>query len=198
MRKILILAANPKDVTRRRLDEEARDIREGLERAKKRDEFEIVQRWAVRPRDLQRAMLDESPQIVHFTGHSDGAAGLVFEDEAGNAQLVTADALAKLFKLFKQDCDCVVLNGCYSLEQAAAIAEHIPYVIGMHRRWMSGRQLSLRWGFTMRWAVAGRWSLPLSLVKRRWSCKGQGARICLCCGRMRLRRWRGRQSRRLA
>ncbi|NEZ59842.1 CHAT domain-containing protein [Leptolyngbyaceae cyanobacterium CCMR0081] len=132
-KKILILAANPKDATRRRLDEEARDIREGLERAKKRDEFEIVQRWAVRPRDLQRAMLDESPQIVHFTGHSEGAAGLVFEDEAGNAKLVTGNALAKLFKLFKQECECVVLNGCYSLEQAAAIAEHIPYVIGMSK-----------------------------------------------------------------
>ncbi|MFG6103641.1 NB-ARC domain-containing protein [Leptothoe sp. EHU-05/26/07-4] len=132
-KKILILAANPKDVTRRRLDEEARDIREGLERAKKRDEFEIVQRWAVRPRDLQRAMLDESPQIVHFTGHSEGTAGLVFEDEVGNAKLVTGDALAKLFKLFKQECKCVVLNGCYSLEQAAAIAEHVPYVIGMRR-----------------------------------------------------------------
>ena len=56
MPKILILAANPNDTTRRRLDEEVRDISHGLERARHRDEFKIAQRWAVRPRDLQRAM----------------------------------------------------------------------------------------------------------------------------------------------
>ncbi|MEM9008941.1 MAG: hypothetical protein AAGE59_36215 [Cyanobacteria bacterium P01_F01_bin.86] len=83
MRKILILAANPNDVPPSRLDEEVRDIYEALDRAHKRDEFEVVQRWAVRPRDLQRAMLEVSPQIVHFTGHSDGAAGLFFEDVVG-------------------------------------------------------------------------------------------------------------------
>ncbi|MEM6255377.1 MAG: TIR domain-containing protein [Cyanobacteria bacterium P01_D01_bin.156] len=131
MPKILILAANPNGTTRLRLDEEVRDISAGLERAKHRDEFAITQRWAVRPRDLQRAMLDEKPQIVHFSGHGEGAAGLYFEDNVGNAQLITGDALANLFKLFKAQVTCVVLNGCYSEAQAEAISAHIPYVIGM-------------------------------------------------------------------
>ncbi|MEM9485002.1 MAG: TIR domain-containing protein [Cyanobacteria bacterium P01_F01_bin.116] len=131
MPKILILAANPDGTTRLSLDKEVRDISEGLERAKRRDEFELVQRWAVRPRDLQRAMLDEKPQIVHFSGHGEGESGLYFEDNVGNAQLVTGEALAGLFKLFKTQLKCVVLNGCYSEAQAKAISEHIPYVIGM-------------------------------------------------------------------
>ena len=134
MPKILILAANPNDTTRLRIGEEVRDISAGLERASRRDEFEIEQRWAVRPRDLQRAMLDEMPQIVHFSGHGDAEeAGLYFEDVSGNAQLVTGKALAGLFKLISQKSpiDCVVLNGCYSQAQAEALVEHVPYVIGM-------------------------------------------------------------------
>lgn len=132
-RKLLILAANPKSSTRLRLDEEVRDISEGLKRARHRDDFEIVQRWAVRPRDFQRAMLEETPQIVHFSGHGDGEAGLYFEDEIGQAKLVTGNALASLFRLFshKTKIECVVLNGCYSQVQAKAIVQYVPHVVGM-------------------------------------------------------------------
>lgn len=57
--------------------------------------------------------------------------GLVFEDETGNAKFVDGAALAGLFELFAEQVECVVLNGCYSEVQATAIAQHIPYVIGM-------------------------------------------------------------------
>ena len=65
-------------------------------------------------------MLNESPQIVHFSGHGEGRSGLYFEDEVGNAKLVTGSALGSLFKLFAQESniECVVLNGCYSEVQA--------------------------------------------------------------------------------
>lgn len=115
-----------------RLDEEVREINEGLQRARQREQFKLVQRWAVRPRDVQRAMLDEAPQIVHFSGHGAGEEGLAFEDEVGQPKLVTGEALAGLFKIFaKRGVECVVLNGCYSQVQAKAIAQHIPYVVGM-------------------------------------------------------------------
>jgi hypothetical protein len=130
---ILFLAANPKGTTPLRLDQELRDISEGLQRAQKRDRFKLEQRLAVRPRDIQRAMLDLNPQIIHFSGHGTGESGLVFEDEIGNAKLVDGDALADLFKLFADRLNCVVLNGCYSEVQAQAIAQHIPYVIGMNK-----------------------------------------------------------------
>ncbi len=137
MQKILILAANPKDSSRLRLDQELRDIEEGLKRAQHRDQFTLTQRLAVRPRDIQRAMLEETPQIVHFSGHGDGAEGLVFENESGQGQLVSGAALAGLFALFADPAEfpnpihCVVLNGCYSAVQAEAIAEQVPYVVGM-------------------------------------------------------------------
>ena len=133
MQTILFLAANPKDTGRLRLDQELRDIAEGLQRAQKRDQFNLEPRLAVRPRDIQRAMLDVEPQIIHFSGHGEGDQGLVFEDEIGNAKRVDGAALAELFKLFADQVACVVLNACYSEAQAKAIAQHIPYVIGMNQ-----------------------------------------------------------------
>ncbi len=129
--KILILAANPKNTPHLRLDQEVRDIEEGLTRAQQRDRFELVQRWAARPRDVRRAILDLNPQIVHFSGHGEGEGGLALEDDQGQAQLVPTAALAGLFELFADQVQCVLLNACYSAVQGQAIAQHIPYVIGM-------------------------------------------------------------------
>lgn len=132
-KKILLLTANPKGTTQLRLDEEVREIDVGLQRAKHREQFILEQKWAVRPRDIQRAMLDFNPQIVHFSGHGTGDEGLVFEDETGHIKLVDGEALAELFQLFSDQVECVILNGCYSELQAEAIAQHINYVIGMKK-----------------------------------------------------------------
>ncbi|MCC5617411.1 AAA-like domain-containing protein [Nostoc sp. CHAB 5836] len=133
MKKILILTANPKDTDNLRLNEEVREIQIGLERARKRDQFEIISRWAVRPDDLRRALLDYEPQIVHFSGHGAGTQGLILEDSAGKMQLVSAQSLARLFKLFQNKVECVLLNACYSEVQAEAICQHIDYVVGMNQ-----------------------------------------------------------------
>ncbi|MEL6553760.1 MAG: hypothetical protein AAFQ63_09920 [Cyanobacteria bacterium J06621_11] len=132
-KKILILAANPVGTSRLRLDEEVREIEEGLRRSQQRDFFKIVPKWAVRPRDVQRSMLDVSPQIVHFSGCGNGSEGLMFENEAGESVSVSGDAIAGLFALFARQIECVVLNGCYLPSQAAAIVQHIPYVVGLSR-----------------------------------------------------------------
>jgi hypothetical protein len=133
VQKILILAANPQGTKPLRLDEEVREIDDGLQRARQREQFVLEQKWAVRPRDIQRAMLDINPQIVHFSGHGAGDEGLVFEDETGQAKLVDGEALAGLFDLFADQVKCVVLNGCYSEVQAEALTQHINYVIGMKK-----------------------------------------------------------------
>ncbi len=53
--KILFLAANPSGTERRRLDEEIRRIELALERAKRREQFKIIQKWAVTDDDLRRS-----------------------------------------------------------------------------------------------------------------------------------------------
>lgn len=129
---ILILAANPANSTQLQLDEEVREISEGLQSAQQRSTFVLKQRWAVRPRDLQRAMLEEKPWIAHFSGYGDGEDSLLLKQDDGSSQTVNGATLTSLFKLFKET-RCVVLNACYSEEQAHAIAEHIDYVVGMRR-----------------------------------------------------------------
>ncbi|NMG07882.1 AAA-like domain-containing protein [Brasilonema sp. UFV-L1] len=133
MKKILILSANPQNTDKLRLDEEVREIQAGLERAKNREKFEVISRWALRPDDLRRALLDFEPEIVHFSGHGAGNQGLALENNAGNTQLVSTESLAKLFKLFKDKVECVLLNACYSEAQAEAIYQHVNCVVGMNQ-----------------------------------------------------------------
>lgn len=133
VKRILILAANPKTTQPLRLDEEVREIDAGLQRAKKREQFDLKQQWAVRVRDVSRSLLDYKPQIVHFSGHGGGDSGLALENETGEVQFVNAEALSGLFELFANQIECIVLNACYSEVQAAAIVQHIPYVIGMDK-----------------------------------------------------------------
>jgi hypothetical protein len=77
-------------------------------------------------------MLDETPQIVHFSGHG-STEGIALEDNDGQAQLVSTDSVSGLFALFANDVQCVLLNACYSSSQAEAISQHIPYVVGMSK-----------------------------------------------------------------
>ncbi|WP_337907093.1 ATP-binding protein [Iningainema tapete] len=133
IKTILILAANPTSTSRLRLDEEVREIDEGLRRANKREEFKLEQKWAVRSRDFYRAMLDYQPQIVHFCRHGAGEDGIVLDDETGQPALISAEALGSMFKLFAtKGVNCVFLNACYSQVQAEAISQHVNYVIGMN------------------------------------------------------------------
>ena len=131
MKKILVLASSPVNQARLRLDKEFREIDEGLRRANKRDQFQLEQKWAIRPDDLRRALLDIEPQIVHFSGHGAGNDGIVVEDDNGKSKIVTTEALSNLFELCAHHVECVLLNACYSEIQAEAIAQHIDYVIGM-------------------------------------------------------------------
>ena len=129
-RTILFLATNPKNSAKLRLDEEFRDVSEALKSSKNRSRFDLKPQWATRHRDVRRAMMDFNPQIVHFSGHGIGEPGLLIEDETGQAKLLTSDALIGLFEDAEQ-VECVLLNACYSEVQAEAIAQHVPYVIGM-------------------------------------------------------------------
>jgi hypothetical protein len=110
-----------------------RSIEQVLQASPLADQFEIHQRWALRVRDLQRALLDVEPEIVHFCGHGEGEAGIVLEDASGHIQLVGTTALSNLFGLFAKDINCVVLNACYAEVQADAIVQYINYVIGMRQ-----------------------------------------------------------------
>lgn len=128
---ILFLAANPTDLTVLRLSEEAREIREELERAGLRDKFHFHERGAVRPKDLSRTLIDLAPRYLHFSGHGGPSGAIYLEDEAGKSKPVSASALRALFKASGNHIHCVLLNACYSRAQADEILTCVPFVIGM-------------------------------------------------------------------
>jgi len=147
MRRILVLAANPPGTSQLRLDREVRSIDLALRESPLGEQFELHQRWALRPRDLQRALLDVEPEIVHFSGHGEGEAGIVLEDASGQMQLVGTAALSNLFELCAEHVNCVVLNACYAEVQADAIVQHINYVIGMRQAVLDEVAIAFATGF---------------------------------------------------
>ena len=144
--KILFLAANPRSSSRLNLGKEVQEIEDGLRRSKLSDQFQLVQRWEVRPRDLRRALLEENPDIVHFSGHGKGKAGLVIVDNAEQPKPATGEALAGLFRQFP-NIKCVLLNACYAEVQAKAIVRHIDYVIGMKDTILDDAAIAFTTGF---------------------------------------------------
>lgn len=130
---ILLITASPLEQARLRLQKETHEIKQVLRGSQHRELFKLIQQEATQIYNLRQVLLDNKPQIVHFSGHGTGEDGLVFEDQQGKAQLLNTDALAGLFNLFPGQIECVVLNACYSEVQAKAIVKHVGYVIGMNK-----------------------------------------------------------------
>lgn len=147
VKKILILASNPTFQSPLNIDLEVRHIQLGLRGAKYSYQYRIEQRWAVQISDLRQSLLDEEPTILHFCGHGSQQGQLLFEDQNRVSKPVPGPALAELFSFFSKNLQCVLLNACYSAEQAKAISRHIPYVIGMRQRIGDSTALQFSRGF---------------------------------------------------
>lgn len=130
---ILFLAANPLDTVQLQLDEEVRAIDKTLRETQYRDRFELRSHWALQYGDLPALLLRYNPHIVHFSGHGSPSGELVFSDGAGKSHLAPPAMLADLFSLLRDNIRCVVLNACYSEDQAQGIAQSIDCVVGMTR-----------------------------------------------------------------
>lgn len=131
MLNILFLAANPLNTEPLMLAEEMRSIDSALRQTQFRDEIAVQSHWAVRIADLQELFQRHQPDVVHFSGHGSETNEIILQDEAGRGMTVPASALSNLFAIFSKKIRCVVLNACYSADQAVGIAEHIETVIGM-------------------------------------------------------------------
>lgn len=129
--RILFLGANPTDGVRLRLDHEVREIDHALRLADLGGRFELWQKWAVRPTDLQLHLLRHRPDILHFSGHGGPGNAVLLEGDDGATRAVDAGRLARLLAQFNGRLRCVFLNACFSEAQAVAIAREVDCVIGM-------------------------------------------------------------------
>ncbi len=122
--KILILITNPQ----RDVQLSPITIEGTIRGSANHDKFQLQQRKTVSIKDLQNALSEMQPRIVHFCGQGNGSEGLVLRDNEG--QVVSTQAIADLFQQFT-GVECVLFNTCYSQVQGEAIVQHINHVIGM-------------------------------------------------------------------
>jgi hypothetical protein len=129
--RILFLSANPSATSRIRVDEEAREISDMLEKGSVRDDFELITYPALRAGDLPRLLMKHRPHIVHFSGHGSTAKEIVVEGVGGRSKRIKTEALLELFRVHKDDVRVVVLNACLTKAAAHALKEVIDYTIGI-------------------------------------------------------------------
>lgn len=130
--KVLFLASNPAGTQQLNLDVEARVINEKIRAAEHRDLLEFVTIWAVRPDDLLQVLNEHKPHIVHFSGHGNEIGEIALLDSNGQPKPVGTRAIKALFTTMKDNVRVVLLNACYSRQQAEAITEIIDCAIGMN------------------------------------------------------------------
>jgi GTPase SAR1 family protein len=144
--KILFLAANPTNAARLQTDKEHRLLKAQLERGRARDGFEFLPpQFAVTILELVRAMND-APNIVHFSGHGD-LQGIAITDENNGAQVLPTAALKLLFKPHQGEVQMVILNACYSSEQARVLSEFGIFVVGNNQPISDPAAISFTEGF---------------------------------------------------
>ncbi|MCW7475592.1 CHAT domain-containing protein [Leptospira levettii] len=130
--RVLFISSSPTDQYTISVDREARIIEEQIQASQIRDSIKFIHKTAVKPETITKAIMDEKPTIVQFSGHGDKNY-ICVEDEFGNTIEFPLNSLEKLFSLFKDNIKAVILNSCYSEKQARAISKLGITVIGMNR-----------------------------------------------------------------
>lgn len=129
---ILFLAANPTDTgSVLRADKEYQAINSALLASQYSARFDLRSEWAASYDILQNRLLHYKPHIVHFSGHGDEAGQLLLMDADNKSKPVPTQALADMFASIGDNIRCVVLNACYTEDQAQAIAQSVDFVVGM-------------------------------------------------------------------
>lgn len=136
---ILMLSANPRDGQFLQLRREYEII---LEKTRANVQYDPQARIET----LLQVIEKNQPHIVHFSGHG-SEEGIYLLDQFDEARLFSRNAASRIFQLFKNQVECVVLNACYAETVAAAINKHIPTVIGMSHKISDAASLAFTEGF---------------------------------------------------
>jgi hypothetical protein len=128
--QLLFLASNPASTSRIRLDLEVRAVTNGLRPLQARGRLSVSQHWALRVDELDSVLQEHKPHFVHVSCHGT-RDGLVLEDSAGGAALISADVVARLFLLFSDTIRCVLFTSDFPESAADALIEKIDCVISL-------------------------------------------------------------------
>jgi esterase/lipase superfamily enzyme len=128
---VLVLAANPLGTDLLQLEQEATLIQQRLQEGETGRDFIVKVEQAVRAEDFSRFLLQYEPLIIHFSGHGDRDGNIILNNDRGEIQAVSPEDLAELLAIVRGRVECVILNACFSLEKADALAEQVSCVMGM-------------------------------------------------------------------
>lgn len=135
MIRILFLTANPfgdeDSEPPLKLYREFESIDDKIQLSKHRNKFELIPRFSSSMLRLHEYILRFEPHILHFSGHGTIKGELVFQDQYGGRQIANPIAIKKLFGILNRRIYCVLLNSCFSKNQAKMISEYVDCVIGM-------------------------------------------------------------------
>ncbi len=157
--KILMLTANPAGTTKLNLDKEYARISEKLQN--EGNKFNLTVRKAVNRTEFKEFTENIQPMILHFSGHGEqgGKMGgiLVQNEDKNDYEIVSPEKLEGLFEYFNGEftMQAVVLNSCFSKEQAEAIAKHVPYVVGTTDAVIDEHAISFSTGFYFKLVHSG-------------------------------------------
>ena len=91
-----------------KLEKEAREIHESIQKSLKRDSISFETRWATRVTDLLQFINEVNPTILHFSGHGTSDGKLVFQDNNDKPKLLSMDALVELINASSDNLRLVV------------------------------------------------------------------------------------------
>lgn len=143
--RILFLGSNPAQLSPLALTAEFNHL--SREFYNGRDEITLLSRWGISAAELPSLIMDFDPHVLHFSGHGAETGELVFAREHGGTETADQGVIARVFELVAGSVRCVVLNACYSAEQAKLIAKHVDIVIGMSRELSDSDAFSFTKGF---------------------------------------------------
>jgi NTP pyrophosphatase (non-canonical NTP hydrolase) len=113
--RVLFVSCSPENQEHIRGDREYRAINEAIQLSNRGTEIPVRYLAAATVEDLHRALLRDSYEIIHFSGHSNGDS-LIFEDAEGQSREVPLSAIAELVQR-RADVRCVILNSCESTKK---------------------------------------------------------------------------------
>ena len=112
------------------MEVEIREIRQAVKAARFRDNLQIVVETAVLADEFANCLRDHSPQILHFSGYHSDSGGIMLMDENDHSKPILREALLHVLR-GQTGLRMVVLNTCFSLAGAEALAREIDFVIGI-------------------------------------------------------------------
>lgn len=130
--KVVFLGADPIDQRNQvDLQRELEGRRRSMHPALADNRMRLTERLEAEPLDVLRYLIDEEPQIVHFSGHGGPNGHLAFEKNGVTSE-ASPEMIHELFRALQNSVWLVFLNACYSERQADALLETTSFVVGMN------------------------------------------------------------------